>query len=407
MANQNCQILIVGAGITGLTLARELLQRGADDLLILEKEPSLGAHASGRNSGVLHAGIYYTPDTLKAKFCAEGNRRMKKFCREKGLAIKESGKVIVAKNPAEAERLQDLKNRADQSGARAVLIDPKELSEIEPFAATCDRALYSPDTAVIRPREVLQALEAELTGSKRAAVSYGTAFHSPLGRGRVQTSRGEIRYEKFINAAGAYADRIAHGFGLAEDYKMLPVKGTYQKLVGPRTFLVRGNIYPVPDLRNPFLGVHLSRTIDDDVTIGPTALPALGRENYGLWDGWTSETPLILYRNASLLVHNPAIRQAALETRTALKRYAFRESRKLLPSLRLQDLARTDKVGIRPQLIHWPSRKLVMDFILLQEGDGLHILNAISPAFTSSMAFAEHLADRVMGINKIQDPAAK
>jgi L-2-hydroxyglutarate oxidase LhgO len=398
MIGKGCQILIIGAGITGLTLARELVQRGADDILILEKEASLGAHASGRNSGVLHAGIYYTPDTLKAKFCAEGNRLMKSFCREKGLAVKESGKVIVAKNPAEAAQLQDLKHRADQSGARAILIDPKELSEIEPYAATCEQALYSPDTAVIRPREVLTALETELTLSKKAVVSYGTAFHSRLGKGRVRTSKGEIRFEKFINAAGAYADRIAHQYGLGGEYKILPVKGTYQKLVEPRTFLVKGNIYPVPDLRNPFLGIHLTRTIDNDVFIGPTALPALGRENYGLWDGWSSETPLILYRNAALLVNNPAFRHAALtETRTVLKRFAYRESRKLLPALRLQDLTRTDKVGIRPQLINWPTQKLVMDFVLLQEDDSLHVLNAISPAFTSSMAFAKYLADRAAG----------
>jgi L-2-hydroxyglutarate oxidase LhgO len=399
---KGCQILIVGAGITGLTLAREFLQRGAEDILILEKETSLGVHASGRNSGVLHAGIYYTPGTLKARFCAEGNRLMKEFCREKGLTVKENGKVIVAKNPTEAERLNDLKRRADQSGARAFLIDPKELSEIEPYAVTCDKALFSPDTAVIRPHEVLKALEAELIQSKKVAISYGTAFHGLQGRRLVRTTNGVIRFEKLINAAGAYADQIAHRFGLAKEYKILPVKGTYQKLVNHRAFLVRGNIYPVPDLRNPFLGVHLTRTADDDVFVGPTAIPALGRENYGGLDGWSFETPLILYRNAMLLLKNPAFRHAALtEPRNYLKRFIHRESKKLLPALQLQDLVRTNKVGIRPQLIHWPTKQLVMDFVLLEDGDSFHIINAISPAFTSSMAFAKHVADRVMGLSEV------
>lgn len=397
-------MLIIGGGITGLTIARELVRVGVKEIAITEKEQTLGAHASGRNSGVLHAGIYYTPDTLKARFCVEGNRLMKEFCREKGLTLKETGKVIVAKDSSELERLYELKRRADLSGARAMLIDSKELSRVEPYAVTFEKALFSSDTAVIRPKEVLRALEEELKQSNRVRIFYGTAFLNLQGSNLALTSQGAFHFEKLVNAAGAYADQIAHKFGLGKEYKILPFKGTYKRLIKSRAFLVRGNIYPVPDLRNPFLGVHLTRTADDEVYVGPTAIPALGRENYRLFDGWTWETLLILYRDAILCLKNPAFRNAALtEPKKYLKRFIFEEARRLAPKLSLEDLEDTDKVGIRPQLVYWPTKKLVMDFVVLRDGDTVHILNAVSPAFTSSMAFAKYVVDALLGKGGVHD----
>ena len=398
MRENRCQVLIVGAGITGLTIARELVNQGAEDILILEKEGSLGVHASGRNSGVLHAGIYYTPDTLKARFCVEGNRLMKAFCREKGLTLKETGKVILATSPTEVEVLHELKRRADLSGARAFLIDRQELREIEPHVTTCDEALFSPDTAVIRPGEVLKALEDELARSAKTTIFYKTSFKTLLSDHQARTSEGVIRFEKFINAAGSYSDQIAHQFGLAKEYKILPFKGTYKKLTRNRTFLVRGNVYPVPNLKNPFLGVHLTRSADGEVYVGPTAIPAFSRENYRNFKGWGWETFPILFRNAVLLLKNQAFRQVALtEPRKYLKRSIFKEARRLVPELCLHDLVDSDKVGIRPQLVHWPTKTLVTDYIVLHNGDALHILNPISPAFTSSMAFAKYAVATLLG----------
>ena len=398
MRENRCQVLIVGAGITGLTIARELVNQGAEDILILEKEGSLGVHASGRNSGVLHAGIYYTPDTLKARFCVEGNRLMKAFCREKGLTLKETGKVILATSPTEVEVLHELKRRADLSGARAFLIDRQELREIEPHVTTCDEALFSPDTAVIRPGEVLKALEDELARSAKTTIFYKTSFKTLLSDHQARTSEGVIRFEKFINAAGSYSDQIAHQFGLAKEYKILPFKGTYKKLTRNRTFLVRGNVYPVPNLKNPFLGVHLTRSADGEVYVGPTAIPAFSRENYRNFEGWGWETFPILFRNAVLLLKNQAFRQVALtEPRKYLKRFIFKEARRLVPELCLHDLVDSDKVGIRPQLVHWPTKTLVTDYIVLHNGDALHILNPISPAFTSSMAFAKYAVATLLG----------
>lgn len=397
MKQKQCQVLIVGAGITGLTIARELVNRGIGDILILEKEHSLGLHASGRNSGVLHAGMYYTPDTLKAKHCVEGNRLMKDYCRQKNLTLNETGKVILATSPAEVGALYELKRRADLCGARASLIDGRRLRELEPHAAICSEALFSPDTAVIRPMEVLKALEEELTQSVKVTICYETIFKGLWGECQAQTSQGVIRFETFINAAGSYADHIAHQFGLGKEYKLLPFKGTYKKLAANKASLVRGNIYPVPDLRTPFLGVHLTRSADGEILVGPTAMPAFSREDYHAFEGWGRETFLILFRDAVLMLTSHAFRQVALtEPKKYLKRFVFKEARKLVPELSLHDITEADHVGIRPQLIHWPTKTLVMDFIVLRDGDSLHILNPISPAFTTSFAFAKDMVAQLL-----------
>lgn len=390
--SSRCNILIIGAGITGLAIARELIRQGADDILVLEKEDHLGAHASGRNSGVLHAGIYYTPDTLKARFSIDGNRLMKEFCREKNLTLKETGKVIVTKRQEELEGLYDLKARADASGAHTEIIDDAELREIEPHAATVEKALYSPNTAVIHPIEVLQAIVEELKRSGRAQVHFGEHFLGLDGDRTAHTSQRKITYNRFINAAGTFADRIAHMFDIGHEYKILPFKGTYKRLRGSRSDLVRGSIYPVPDLRNPFLGVHFTRIADDQIYIGPSAIPAFGRENYGFLEGLGLETPGIVARDAVLLFTNAGFRSAAIsEPKMTFKRFVFQEARKLVPKLELEDIVKADKVGIRPQLIHWPSKQLVTDFVVLQDDRSLHVLNAISPAFTCSLAFAQHI----------------
>jgi L-2-hydroxyglutarate oxidase LhgO len=394
---QECEVLIIGGGITGLTIAHELVKQGIGNTLILEKEPELGLHASGRNSGVLHAGIYYTPDSLKARFCIEGNRLLKQYCKERGLTLLETGKVIVTKNEAELAGLQELKRRADASGVNTLLIDKKQLSKIEPQAATYEQALYSPETAVIRPKEILKTLSEELTKSGRAKIVYNTSCLGFRGSRSALTTRGPIEFKWAINAAGTYADSVAHSMGLAKDYRILPFKGTYKRLVKSRSNLVRGNIYPVPDLRNPFLGVHFTKNADGDVYIGPTAIPALGRENYRPLEGLGLESATIMYRNFILLFGNQAYRAAAQsEPKKYFKRFIYNEARQLIPQLRMTDIEDSPKVGIRPQLVHWPTRQLVSDFVVLEDGPSVHVLNAISPAFTSSMAFAQYLVSRIL-----------
>ncbi|MDI1471869.1 MAG: L-2-hydroxyglutarate oxidase [Thermodesulfovibrio sp.] len=384
-------ILICGAGITGLTIAKEILNLGIKDIVIFDKEPDLGKHASGRNSGVLHAGIYYTPETLKARFCLKGNQLMKQYCKERGLTLIESGKVIVTKKETELPVLYELYKRAKQNGAEVELVDSKTLKEIEPYAKTYEKALYSPLTAIINPREILISLENEL---KEAGIKIlkGVSFKKFINSNNIETFQGKIQFEYFINSAGAYADKIAHSFGLGLNYRILPFKGLYKKLRKEKNFLVKGNIYPVPDIRNPFLGVHFTKIYDGTVYVGPTATPALGRENYKMFDNLGLESLQILWRDFLLFMSNEKFRNNAFsEIRKYSAKKFYDDIKDMLENITIDDLLPSSKVGIRPQLIDIKKKELVMDFVVLKESKTIHILNAISPAFTSAFAFAEFI----------------
>ncbi|MEJ5227355.1 L-2-hydroxyglutarate oxidase [Thermodesulfovibrio sp.] len=392
-------IIICGAGITGLSLARELVKQGIKDITIIEKELSLGKHASGRNSGVLHAGIYYTPDSLKAKFCLRGNLLMKQYCKEKGLILIESGKVIVTKKESEIPVLHELYRRAKANEAEVELIDEKTLKKIEPYAKTCEQALYSPLTAVINPQEILNSLEKELESSG-VRIEKGIVLRG-LNGDKLLTNKGELSYELFINAAGSHADKIAHLFGLAKQHRIIPFKGLYKKLKKEKSYLVKGNIYPVPDIKNPFLGVHFTKVHDGTVYVGPTATPALGRENYKLLDDLGVETVKILWRDLSLLLTNEKFRSTAFtEMKKYLKANFYKDVKDMIEGVASTDLLPSKKVGIRPQLIDIDRKELVMDFLVIKDVNTLHILNAISPAFTSAFAFAEYVVREYILENK-------
>ena len=389
-------VLICGAGIVGLTLARELSERGIKEITVIEKEDALGAHASGRMSGVLHSGVYYSPGSLRAECSAKGNRLMKEYCRRKGLPVLEAGKVIVARDEKETGTIQELFMRAAANGAAVEIIDESRLKRIEPFARTCRMALFCHDTAMIDPHAVLSTLLAELS-SKGVMVLTRTRFLGLKSRGRAKTDRGDIGFEYFINAAGAYSDKVASAFGVARDLKLIPFKGIYRKLCKKKASLVRGNIYPVPDLRNPFLGVHFTRSASGEVYVGPTAMPALGRENYGIVSGISGEAVSILGREAVLFANNRPFRTVAFsETFKYLPGFFYRDAKAIVKGLEPGDLEPCAKAGIRPQLVDWEKKELVMDFVIKKTDESMHILNAISPAFTCSMEFASLVADEFM-----------
>jgi L-2-hydroxyglutarate oxidase LhgO len=394
MANK-VEILICGGGIIGLTLAKELLRQGYKNIVILEKEKETGKHASGRNSGVLHAGIYYTSDSLKAKLCLKGNHLMKGYCRQKNIPFFETGKVIVAKNEGESKVLEELYQRAIDNGAKVELIDDKRLKSIEPFARTFKLALFSPETAVIKPQTILDSIEKELMDSGKVRMLKSLELRGINNNGEVITSNGNICFDLFVNAAGAYSDRIAHLFGTGQNYKMLPFRGTYRKLKKEKSHLVNGNIYPVPDIRNPFLGVHFTKVADGTVYIGPTAIPAFGRENYDFFKGVDRELFQILLREGVLFFTNAGFRKVAVsEPGKYYLRSFFEEIKDMINDLNIDDILPSKKTGIRPQLVDWHKKELVMDFTVLKHKNSIHILNAVSPAFTSSMAFAEYVTEK-------------
>ena len=394
--------IIVGAGIVGLTVAQELRKRHpSGSIAILEKETDIGFHASGRNSGVMHSGVYYGSTTLKAKMCASGASRMRQFAKEHQIECKKVGKVIIATAAKDLPTLERLLKNATMNNVRAERLDVEAVKEIEPHASAYEAGIYCPDTAVIDSKAVLAKLRELLEGAAVDFV-YGAQINSVAFKHRtVTTSQGEFIYGFLYNCAGAGADIVAKMFGHAGDYSLVPFKGIYYKLKDSRRHLVNGNIYPVPDIELPFLGVHLTKVISGEVYIGPTAIPAFGRENYGIFEGiklsegFTIARQLLsMYRgnkeNFRRLVHE--------EMKKYYKPFFVAAAKKLVRSIAEDDLESSNKVGIRPQLINVRTRELEMDYIIEKDKYSLHVLNSISPAFTSSLAFSEWIVDQTEGI---------
>jgi L-2-hydroxyglutarate oxidase LhgO len=391
---ERADVVIVGAGIVGLAIARELASRGARDVLVLEKEEGLGRHASGRNSGVLHAGIYYAPDSRKARTCLAGNMAMRAYCEEKGLPLLACGKVIVAREESEVPVLDELARRAAANGARVEMLDEKGLAEVEPSARTVGRALWSRMTAVVDPRAVLESLRADLEAGGRVRIRTGVEVLGTGGKDELRTTAGVVGYGRLVNAAGAHCDRVARFFGVGEHYRLIPFKGIYRKLRKGARLTVNGNVYPVPDPRNPFLGVHFTRSVHGDVYLGPTAIPAFGRENYGILAGIDGDAPRIAFEDAVLFFRNAGFRSVALsEPRKYVPAYLHRDAARLVHGFDPAEVEAADKVGIRPQLVDWRTKQLLMDFVVERAGDTLHVLNPISPAFTSSMELARQIVE--------------
>lgn len=398
---KSCDLLIVGGGVVGLTAAHEAARRKLD-IVLVEKEPQLGFHTSGRNSGVLHAGLYYATDSLKARLCLSGNRLLREYQQKTGFAFRPCGKVVVAPRVEDVPELDRLYERARENGVRVERIDEKRLAEIEPAARTVQRAIWSPDTAAFDPADVMRHLEAD---ARRAGIAIYKS--SPLER--VDAERGiaraggqDIRFGHLLNAAGLHADRVAHRMGVGKNYRILPFKGLYKRLRdgSPAAALVRGLIYAVPDRRFPFLGAQVMRTVAGDVIAGPTAIPALGRENYRFLSGLEAADAWAISRDLARMIWSDrnGLRGFVLSEFTRYAPGGFLHAvRRLVPGVEPADLEPYERVGIRAQLVDARTLELVTDFVVEDGPRSTHVLNAVSPAFTSSFAFAKLLLDRIEG----------
>lgn len=403
---KTCDYLIIGGGIVGLTIALELKKRDAGvTIVVLEKEKELALHGSGRNSGVLHAGFYYTADSLKARFTREGNARWKQFVEERGLKINRCGKLVVAKNEQEVEGLRELKRRGDLNGVETYLISVEEAKKIEPRVKSTELALWSPNTATVDPRECMTAMAAECR-----AQGIEICLNSPYQarRGQDVITPQEVYSAGFVvNAAGLYADKVAHDFGVGLRYRILPFKGLYVYGSEPVGAL-RTNIYPVPDLRNTFLGVHFTVTVDGKAKIGPTAIPAFWRENYEGLKGFDAAEAFSILRDEAILFfrNDFNFRGIALqEIKKYSQAYLVKQASALLEGVRLENYRTWGRPGIRAQLYDHQDKKLVMDFMLMGNPEGLHVLNAISPAWTASMPFAEYVVDQIEALHRGKEVA--
>jgi len=392
-----CDVIVVGAGIVGLASARGLLERRPRlRVVVVDAAPGVAAHQSGHNSGVLHSGVYYPPGSHKARLCVQGRTELERACTRWGVPWRRCGKVIVATSVAELDRLEDLRRRAAANGVEARLIDRRALAELEPRVDGV-AALHVPATGVVDFAAVCRALADELV-ERGAELALGeTVKGVEVGADgiEVRTTAGRRRARGLVNCAGLHSDRLARLAGARPAVRILPFRGEYHELVAHRDHLVRALVYPVPDPRFPFLGVHLTRGIDGRVHAGPNAVLALAREGYR----WRDVDPATL---AAMATDAAVWRLARRYWRTGVdelvrsrsRRRLTRALRRLVPDLRADDL-RPAGTGVRAQAVR-DDGTLLDDFSFASSPRAIHVLNAPSPAATASLAIGRLIAARAL-----------
>ncbi|MCB9870657.1 MAG: L-2-hydroxyglutarate oxidase [Planctomycetes bacterium] len=389
-------LVVIGGGIVGLATGWQAQRRRLGlGVTVLEKEPALGQHQTGRNSGVIHTGVYYRPGSLKAKNCTEGRTALIEFCREHRIAHEICGKVIVAVDDRERPRLHDLHERAQANGVPCDRIGPERLAEIEPSASGVE-ALWVPGAGIVDYAAVVRTLAEAITsaGGEIRTSTKVIGLQEEAGRVVVRTDRGELTADRVVNCAGVHSDRVAKLAGARPPARIVPFRGEYFALVEGAPRLCRNLIYPVPDPAFPFLGVHFTRRIDGTVDAGPNAVLAFGREGY-------AKLQIDLRDLASTLTYPGFLRLALRYWRTgagemwrSVHKGAFvRALRRLVPALQPEHLAPAPS-GIRAQAIR-PDGGLVDDFLIEQSPRILHVCNAPSPAATASLKIGETLAQRL------------
>jgi (S)-2-hydroxyglutarate dehydrogenase len=384
---------VVGAGIVGLATAYQLLlDEPAASVVVVEAEDKVATHQTGHNSGVIHSGIYYEPGSLKAKFCKAGERATKDFCTEHGIAFDECGKLIVATDPIEVERLAALAERAAINGIECRAVDHDELVELEPNV-TGLRALHLPRTGIVDYRAIC-AMLAELIGDAGGELRTGArvvAISETAATVFVTTEAGDLTCDRLVVCGGLQADRLAEMAGLRIDVQIVPFRGEYFRLPAERAGFVNRLIYPVPDPALPFLGVHLSPTINGDITVGPSAVLGLAREGYPRFAVDARDLARLAAFGGTWRVAKANIRLGLKEIRNSLLKGSYlRECRKYTPSLTKADLL-PYPAGIRAQAVRRDGT-LLHDFVIEQTPRMLHVLNAPSPAATAALPIGRHLA---------------
>jgi L-2-hydroxyglutarate oxidase LhgO len=389
--------LIIGGGIVGLAIGLELLNKyPSARVLLVDKESKTGSHASGRNSGVLHAGFYYSPDSLKAKFCLQGNLELREVIAADSIPINECGKVVVAQNEQDLERLESLYQRGVTNGVKLELLPEADLARIEPLAKTFKKFLWSPMTAVSNPELVTESIKNRFLN--RGGQIRTNTKASINKDGAVVIDTQELIANNIINAAGTGAIHLAHSAGVGKDYSQLPVLGLYK--ITPNSNLPLSRlVYPVPNPKNPFLGVHFTLTVDGAVKIGPTAIPVLGREQYSL-----GQMPDLLDIQSSfssifaMMKDSPKnlVNLAITELPKISLRVLTEGGALLVPSSNNKIAWNTKKPGMRAQLVDLNTGKFEMDYVVRKHNNQVHVLNAVSPGWTSSLPFARWIVSEYL-----------
>ena len=397
MVKKEYDQIIIGAGIVGISLGLALLERDPNrNVLVIDKEEKPGIHASGRNSGVLHAGFYYSPDSLKAKFCRLGNQELRKFCKENSLQILETGKVVVCQDRQDVARLEELYRRGVANGVNIEILDSKDLEKIEPAAQTVDKFIWSPTTAVGNPMDVIKKLAEKFTKSGGSFL-FNTQVELIEKDNEVLVITKQETYsaKSIINSAGAYAADLAKQVNIGAEYVCLPFLGAYKKSkllsVNPKRL-----VYPVPNPVNPFLGVHTTITLNNEIKIGPTALPVIGKEQYKLTDGFNLKELVEFFTSSTALLKSDSVDLIGLAKEEALKLFKkplLKRTRKLSNSLDSNTDWFKYPSGIRAQIINTKTKAIEMDYIVKSDKNVVHILNAVSPGWTSAIPFARWVVE--------------
>ena len=385
---------IIGSGIIGLTLAFKLKQKfNNSKIVIFEKEPNSISHGSGRNSGVLHSGIYYEPGSLRANLCVTGVKELKEYIKSENLWINECGKLLLPTSEYSYSNLENLFNRAKKNGVEINKIKNEEIKRIEPNTnCQFEYGLHVPFTSVADPKEVSRSLIENLK-KMNVEINYNSKILK-ISEQKLFTQNNTIEAGHIFNCAGLFADEIAKNSNLEFRYSFLPFKGKYWKITN-KNFKLNHLVYPIPDLRYPFLGLHSSHNRHGDFYIGPSSTPVFGREQYNgiLGDNLKESISLIFNFSKKIIFNENKLRTLALQELSLLtKRGFFNQIKKMFNNINPDDLELSDqKVGIRSQIFDPQSKNLVNDFVVINQKNTTHVLNAISPAWSASFAFADHL----------------
>lgn len=391
------EFVVVGGGIVGMATAWSLTRAGHPGVLVLEAEPVLAAHQTGRNSGVIHSGLYYKPGSLKARLCAQGRDAMYRLCQERGILHERCGKVVVATEPGQVPQLDELERRGRANGLGGMRrASPEEIREREPFVRCLD-GLIVDETGIVSFASVLRELRLLVEESGGVVrLDEGVVDLAPDAGGvRVQSTRNTYHAGTLINCAGLQSDRVARLAGVEPGVRIVPFRGEYYDLLPHARHLVRDLIYPVPDPSFPFLGVHFTRATDGVVEAGPNAVLALAREGYDWWTAsWRDLASSLGYPGFWRLARKHW-RMGWMEVRRSLDRALFlRALQQLVPALRDSDIT-PGRAGVRAQAL-LPDGRLVDDFHIVEAEGMVHVLNAPSPAATASLAIGRAIAERAL-----------
>lgn len=387
-------VCIIGAGLVGLGVATALGDsHDGISMVILDKEPAVAMHQSSHNSGVVHSGLYYRPGSLKARLCVEGRRRLEEYCQTRDIAFSRSGKLVIATNPSQLGPLAELERRGIANGLSGLeRLDATGLRELEPAAVGLE-ALHVPEAGVVDFPAVADRLASELS-DRGADIRTGhgvTAIDHEGSMARIRVADQEIRARLVVNCAGLQSDRVAMMAGVQSNVRIVPFRGEYYTLAPEAQHLVRALIYPVPDPRFPFLGVHFTRRIDGSVEVGPNAVLALGREHYrDNGPDWGEVRETLVFPGFRKLVRRHWRTGTGEMIRSRSRSMYARSARSMVPEIRSQHLI-PGGVGVRAQAVA-PDGRLVDDFVIEEAGPTVHVLNAPSPGATASLAIGAHVA---------------